>query len=151
MKVGVRKPSIQKRVKARTTGRIKRTVKKSVVPFYGQKGIGYVKNPKKALKNKIYHKLTIDPVTGVKKLIKFSQDGEIISEENYNASTDLEYEPDVVYEETPKRSPVVIAIISVIFALYFMYSMFFKGEVHILLLALSIVLCLIYLVMDKNQ
>lgn len=59
MKVGVRKPSVSKRVKARTTGRVKRSVKKAVVPFYGQKGIGYVKNPKKAVYNKIYKKTTI--------------------------------------------------------------------------------------------
>ena len=59
MKVGVRKPSVSKRVKARTTGRAKRAVKKAVIPYYGVKGTGIVKNPKKAVYNKIYKNTTI--------------------------------------------------------------------------------------------
>lgn len=58
MKVGYRKPSIKKSLKARTTGKIKRKAKKAVNPFYGKKGMGYVKNPKRAIKNKVYHKTT---------------------------------------------------------------------------------------------
>lgn len=56
MKFGLRKPSIKKSIKARTTGRIKRTVKKTINPFYGKKGIGFIKNPKKAIYNKVYNK-----------------------------------------------------------------------------------------------
>ena len=41
---------------ARTTGKWKRQVKKSVIPGYGKKGAGYVKNPKKAIYNKVYNK-----------------------------------------------------------------------------------------------
>lgn len=59
MKVGVRKPSVSKRVKARTTGRAKRAVKKAVVPYYGVKGTGIIKNPKKAVYNKVYRKTTV--------------------------------------------------------------------------------------------
>lgn len=58
MKIGMRKPSLKKSFKARTTGKIKRKVKKSVNPLYGKKGIGFVKNPKQSVKNKIYHKTT---------------------------------------------------------------------------------------------
>ena len=58
MKVGYRKPNIKKSVKARTTGKLKRKAKKAVNPFYGKKGMGYIKNPKRAVKNKIYHKTT---------------------------------------------------------------------------------------------
>lgn len=58
MKFGFRKPSLKKSVKARTTGKIKRKVKKSINPLYGKKGIGYIKNPKRAVKNKIYKKTT---------------------------------------------------------------------------------------------
>lgn len=58
MKVGYRKPSAKKSIKARTTGKIKRKVKKTINPFYGKKGMGYVKNPKKAVYNKVYHKTT---------------------------------------------------------------------------------------------
>lgn len=59
MKIGIRKPSIKKSIKARTTGKIKRKVKKSVNPLYGKKGVGVVKSPKKAVYNKVYKKTTI--------------------------------------------------------------------------------------------
>ena len=42
MKIGLRKPSI----------------KSSINPLYGKKGIGFVKNPKKSIKNSIYYKTT---------------------------------------------------------------------------------------------
>lgn len=58
MKIGMRKPSIKKSIKARTTGRAKRAVKKAVIPGYGKKGMGWVKNPKKAAYNKVYNKTT---------------------------------------------------------------------------------------------
>ena len=58
MKIGMRKPSIKKSIKARTTGKAKRKVKKAVIPAYGKKGTGIVKNPKKAVYNKVYEKTT---------------------------------------------------------------------------------------------
>ena len=58
MKIGMRKPSLKKSFKARTTGKFKRKMKKSVNPFYGKKGVGFIKNPKRSVKNKIYHKTT---------------------------------------------------------------------------------------------
>lgn len=58
MKVGFRTPSLKKSFKARTTGKLKRKMKKAINPFYGKKGMGYIKNPKRAIKNKIYHKTT---------------------------------------------------------------------------------------------
>jgi len=58
MKFGVRKPSIKKRIKAKTTGKVKRSVKKAVVPTYGKKGTGIYKDPKKAAYNKVYNKTT---------------------------------------------------------------------------------------------
>jgi len=58
MKFGMRKPSLKKSIKARTTGALKRKVKKSINPFYGQKGMGFIKNPKRSIKNKIYKKTT---------------------------------------------------------------------------------------------
>lgn len=66
MKIGVRTPSLKKSFKARTTGRINRTLKKSVNPLYGKKGMGYIKNPEKAIYNKIYHKVTVDPLKSLK-------------------------------------------------------------------------------------
>lgn len=59
MKVGIRKPSLKKSLKARTTGKLKRSVKKDLIPGYGKKGMGWIKNPKKAAYNKIYNKTSV--------------------------------------------------------------------------------------------
>lgn len=37
MKIGYRSPSLSKSLKARTTGKLKRQMKKTVNPFYGKK------------------------------------------------------------------------------------------------------------------
>ncbi|MDU2138628.1 MAG: HIRAN domain-containing protein [Streptococcus mitis] len=58
MKIGMRKPSLTRSLKARTTSKWKRQAKKALIPGYGKKGMGWVKNPKKAMYNKIYHKTT---------------------------------------------------------------------------------------------
>ena len=52
----IRKPSIKKMVKARTTGSLKRKIKSEINPLYGQKGIDYITEPKKAVYNKVYNK-----------------------------------------------------------------------------------------------
>ena len=56
MKYGIRTPNINKRISARTTGKIKRTANKAVNPLYGKKRIGIVNDLKKAVYNKIYNK-----------------------------------------------------------------------------------------------
>lgn len=56
MKFGLRTPSLKRSFSARTKGRAKRAVKKVLIPGYGKKGTGWIKNPKKAAYNKIYHK-----------------------------------------------------------------------------------------------
>lgn len=71
MKVGIRKPSIRKSIKARTTGKAKRAVKKAVIPGYGKKGMGWINDPKKAAYNKVYNKTTV----GVKDIAKATLDG----------------------------------------------------------------------------
>ena len=58
MKYGMRTPNINKRISARTTGKIKRTVNKAVNPLYGKKGMGFINNPSKAVYNKVYNKTT---------------------------------------------------------------------------------------------
>ena len=68
MKIGLRTPSLKKSFKARTTGRLKRKIKKATNPFYGKKGMGYIKNPTRAIKNKIYHK---PPLVGIAKMHGF--------------------------------------------------------------------------------
>lgn len=59
MKIGIRTPSLKKSFKARTTGRAKRAVKRSINPAYGKKGMGWVNDPKKAAYNKVYNKTTV--------------------------------------------------------------------------------------------
>lgn len=56
--MGYRKPSVKKSFSARTTGKIKREIKKSVNPLYGKSGMGYINDPKKAIYNKVYNKTT---------------------------------------------------------------------------------------------
>ncbi len=58
MKMGMRKPSLKKSLKARNTGKAKRAIKKAVIPEYGKKGVGWITNPKKAAYNKVYRKTT---------------------------------------------------------------------------------------------
>lgn len=58
MKFGVRKPSLTKSIKARTTGRWKRALKRSINPLYGKKGMGWL-HPKRAMYNRIYHRTTV--------------------------------------------------------------------------------------------
>ena len=69
MKFGMRKPSLKRSIKARTTGRAKRTLKKSINPMYGKKGMGLL-NPKKAVYNKVYNKTSFGFVDILKKLFK---------------------------------------------------------------------------------
>lgn len=60
MKIGIRKPSFKKSIKARTTGALKRKVKSEINPLYGKKGVGLIKDPKRSINNKIYKKTTFD-------------------------------------------------------------------------------------------
>lgn len=66
IKMGIRRPSISKSIKARTTAKAKRKLNSTINPLYGQKGMGWVNNPKRALYNKTYHKTTFSS----KKLFK---------------------------------------------------------------------------------
>lgn len=60
LKIGLRKPSLKKSLKARTTGKWKRKAKRTINPFYGKKGMGWIRNPKKAMYNKLYNKTSFD-------------------------------------------------------------------------------------------
>lgn len=71
MKFGIRKPNFKKSIKARTTGKIKRKIKRTVNPLYGKKGMGYINDPKKAVYNKIYNKTSISAFDVFKKSNSF--------------------------------------------------------------------------------
>lgn len=72
MKFGIRKPSLKKSISARTTGKAKRKLKRMVNPFYGKKGVGWIRNPRKALYNKVYRKTSVSSkklVSGIGSLL----------------------------------------------------------------------------------
>lgn len=56
MKFGMRTSSLKKSISARTTGKMKRSIKRALIPGYGKKGMEWLKNPKKAAYNKVYNK-----------------------------------------------------------------------------------------------
>lgn len=66
MKIGIRKPSLKKSIKARTTGALKRKAKSAVNPLYGRKGVGLITHPKRSIKNHIYKRTTIDPLKKIR-------------------------------------------------------------------------------------
>lgn len=81
MKFGFRKFNLEKRIKSRTTGKIKRKIKKTYTPFYGKKGVGWIKDPKKALYNKIYNKTTVSPFDLVMKALSKKPKRKLTKEE----------------------------------------------------------------------
>ena len=58
MKFGLRKLSPKKSIKAKTTSRLKRSIKRAIIPGYGRKGVGWVRSPKRAMYNKAYRRIT---------------------------------------------------------------------------------------------
>lgn len=129
MKVGFRKPSIKKSIKARTTGRIKRSIKRTVNPMYGKKGMGWVQNPKKAMYNKIYHKTTF----GVSDLIKADTDPTLESakKQQFSAPPANGASP-----RTYKVCGVIMKIIAVGTALLFGLPGLFGGMYGLLIFAI---------------
>ncbi|MGQ4668675.1 MULTISPECIES: hypothetical protein [Bacillaceae] len=67
MKFGMRKPSLKKRISARTS------IKRQIVHRAGMKmprGYGWLRNPKKYAYNKVYQKTSFDIFKLLKKLFK---------------------------------------------------------------------------------
>ncbi|WHY86983.1 hypothetical protein QNH39_03710 [Neobacillus novalis] len=67
MKFGMRKPSLKKRISARTS------IKRQIVHRAGLKmprGYGWLRNPKKYAYNKVYNRTTFDIFKLIKKLFK---------------------------------------------------------------------------------
>ncbi len=67
MKFGMRKPSLKKRIGARTS------IKRQIIHRGGLKmprGYGWVRNPKKYIYNKVYNRTTFDIFKVFKNLLK---------------------------------------------------------------------------------
>lgn len=61
MRFGMRMPSFKKSFKAKTTGSLKRSIKRKTNFAYGKKGTGFLKDPKRSIYNKVYNKTTFSP------------------------------------------------------------------------------------------
>jgi hypothetical protein len=57
-------------IKARTAGAIKQSIKKPANPLYVKKGIGLIRNPKKAVNNKVYNKRSIGLFAAIRKIFR---------------------------------------------------------------------------------
>jgi hypothetical protein len=67
MKFGMRRPSLRKRISARTS------IKRQIIHRAGLKmprGFGFLRNPKKYAYNKVYNRTTFDIFKLIKKLFK---------------------------------------------------------------------------------
>ncbi len=106
MKFGFRKPSLKKSIKARTTGKIKRSLKKNVVPLYGKKGVGWVKQPKNALYHKVYNKTSFGTVD----VINMLKTKEIKKQEPVNIGKELKYLQELSHLINTSNNPKVFFI-----------------------------------------
>ena len=142
MKIGMRTPSPKRSIKARTTGRVKRSVKSSIDPTYGKKSAGYFKDPKRAVYNNIYHKVSVDPLDPLK-----------------HPSTPDEPPAAPVPPERPPRGgciALIFAILSIFFMIWFAIEVITalmrnEGSIHLPYLYLSILLALIVFIIGKIQ
>lgn len=98
MKVGMRKPSVKKSFKARTTAKYKRAAKRAINPTYGKKGMGLINNPKKSVYNKVYNKTTFgldDVISSSKNKTEYKSNLNVEQEGNLVTSPDN----DTVYNQ----------------------------------------------------
>lgn len=133
MKIGLRTPSIDKKVRARTTGRVKRAAKSAINPFYGKKGMGYLKDPERAIKNKIYHKVTADPID----LIKEGFEEEIEYSEPFSAKI--------------PRSGHIFSIISILCSLYFITESLLRKTPNFTVYIIGIVAVVVAIIMYRYE
>jgi hypothetical protein len=113
MKVGVRKPSVKKSISARTTGRVKRTVKRSVNPFYEKKGTGWIKNPERAAKNAIYHRTTVGLSDVVKVSMSGNTTGKTFEGRNSSASSN-----EVIKSSLPNFIMLIFSVVFLLLGLF---------------------------------
>lgn len=104
MKVGIRKVNVKNRVKARTTGKVKRALKKSVNPMYGKKGVGLVTDPEKALYNKVYNKTTVSADSLFETNKKHDDSWGFEDETEQIVTEESEINLDKLFKNTPAKS-----------------------------------------------
>ncbi len=67
MKFGMRTPSLRKRIAARTS--VARYVRHNL-GVKAPRGLGWVTNPKRAAYNRVYKRVTFDPVAALMKMFR---------------------------------------------------------------------------------
>lgn len=127
MKIGYRSPSLSKSLKARTTGKLKRQMKKAVNPFYGKKGMGLINNPKKAIYNKVYNKVTVDPLKGVKKASKSSGKKKKPTQSNSNQAAIATPQKRIIKTVTYKCNKWIYILLA-LFLGFFGAQYFYSGQ-----------------------
>ncbi len=115
MKFGIRKPSIKKSIKARTTGKLKRMATSTINPFYGKKGMGFINNPKKAVYNKIYSKTTFS----IKDILNISKKKDF---KNMNIEKNQIEEPIENIQKPKKKRKIKISTIIIIFLVFIIFA-----------------------------
>ena len=111
MKYGVRKPNVKKSIKARTTGKVKRQVKKAVNPLYGKKGMGIVNDPKKAAYNAVYSRTTV----GVSDVMKSASSGNGHTSASYDAPAPVKKE---YSDRTYNVCGIILMVLAVVLVLW---------------------------------
>jgi hypothetical protein len=122
-KIGIRKPSIKRSIKARTTGKVNRAIKSAVNPLYGKSGMGLINDPKKAVHNAVYQRTTIGASSIIKEATKTSGQTMIEKEtakvvqpkNNTEANTGIR-------AQTPRNNTAGIIIVGIIAAIPFFIS-----------------------------
>ena len=130
----MRKPSLTRSLKARTTSKWKRQAKKAIIPGYGKKGMGWVKNPKKAMYNKVYHKTTF----GLSDLFKSSKKSKKKVDNNKQQSILASNGKKQHTSKDYKKASLVFLVVSIILLflippfgvilLFFSFMMFLIGR-----------------------
>lgn len=137
MKIGMRTPSLKKSLKARTTSKWKRQAKKAIIPGYGKKGVGWIKNPKKAMYNKVYHKTTfglsdlLKPSKRRKKKVVTKKQQSILSSNGKKQHTPKEY----------KEAGIVLMVLGAIFLFLFLplgFFLFVTGSISYIISYLTL-------------
>lgn len=130
MKIGMRTPSPKRSLKAKTTGRAKRAANKAINPVYGKKGVGYLKDPERAVKNHIYHKVTVDTLEPMK-------DAEM---------------PDFSAPKQPQQYTAtegILSVVCLISGIYTIIKLFFYAELHLRPLTICAVSLLIIFIIGR--
>lgn len=66
----IRKPSFKKSISAKTKGKATRAIKKATTPIYSVKGTGVIKDPKKAVDNRVYKSTSFSVSDILKSILK---------------------------------------------------------------------------------